>query len=167
MTRLLSAPLATLATLGLLATLAAPAEAAKRRPPPSVVEDALAFAESDRAKAIQLLEAAIDDVGSRDVDVVTVHLAEQQRLAGNHDAAHELFTSVFQRTRKGADHEAARLGASLVQAANNLDAAVVDVLEDVNDKDALATQNADRYLALALYAAKHGGRNQVRIHGGS
>jgi len=142
--------------LSLLLFMAGPAEAAKRRPPPSVVDDALAFAETDRAKAIQLLEAALDEVGSRDTDVVAVHLAEQHRLAGDMDAAHTLFTEVFQRTRKGPDHEAARLGSSLVRAAESVDAAVVGVLEDVSDKDALNTQNADRYLALALYAAKHG-----------
>jgi len=145
-----------------LLLLAGPADAARRRPPPSVVEDALAFAETDRGKAIELLEAALEEVGNRDRDVVTVHLAEQQRLAGDLDAAHNLYTDVFQRTRRGFEHEAARLGATLVRAAHGIDASVVDVLEDVNDKDALATQNADRYLALALHAGKHGEKKKSK-----
>lgn len=144
--------------------LAGPAEAAKRRPPPDVVEDALAFAETDRGKAIRLLETALaDGVSERDVDVVEVHLAEQYRLAGALTEAREGFVAILQRTRKGVDHEAARLGASLVDASTAIDAAVVDVLEDVADKEVLPTQNADRYLALALYAGREG--NEAKAAG--
>jgi ABC-type branched-subunit amino acid transport system substrate-binding protein len=149
--------------LALALALAAPAEAAKRRPPPDVVEDALAYAESDRAKAIQLLQTALDDgVSSRDVDVVAVHLAEQHRLAGQAEQAREGFVAVLQRTRKGVDHEAARLGAALVDATSAIDRKVVDVLLSVHDKEALPTQNADRYLALSLHAANDGNDKQAR-----
>jgi len=153
------------ASLVLTSLLAGPAHAAKRRPPPDVVEDAMAFAETDRSKAIQLLQTALDDgVGSRYVDVVEVHLAEQLRLAGQNDEARERFVAVLQRTRKGVDHEAARLGASLVDASTQIDSAVVDVLESVNDKEALATQNADRYLALSLFATKEGNASKARSY---
>ncbi len=156
-------PAAALAIALALALVPASSEAAKRRPPPDVVEDALAYAEGDRVKAIQLLEGALaDGPSSSDLSVIELHLAEQLRLDGRGDDAHDHFRSVVQRMRKGADREAARLGMALVASEKALDPNTVDVLDDVSDKDALPSQNADRYLALTVKAAQDGDSKRVQ-----
>ena len=133
------------------------AHAAKRRPPPDVVEDALAYAASDRTKAIALLEGALDEgVDALDLDIVELHAAEQHRLAGALDAAHDRFRAIVARTEKGFEHEAARLGLALVGAAAGVDAKTLAILNDISEKDALDSQNADRYRALAIADAKTG-----------
>ena len=143
------APLAALALSLSLLTLPGLSRAAKRRPPPDVVEDALAYAETDRSKAIKLLDGALSDGPSAsDINAIEVHLGEQQRLDGQADAAHDHFRSVVQRMRKGPYREAARLGMALVAADSTLDANTVDVLASVSEKAALPSQNADRFLAL-------------------
>ncbi len=160
------AGLATLAITALSLSLAPSAAlAAKRRPPPDVVEDALAYAETDLAKAIELLEGALSDGPSAsDIDVIELHLGEQLRLDGKGDAAHDHFRSVVQRLRKGSDREAARLGMALIAAGKSLDANTIDVLEDVSDKDALPSQDADRHLALTVHAAQQGDAKAVEDH---
>lgn len=158
-----------LVALGLaLALLVAPAtsEAGKKRPPPDVVDDALAYAEKDRAKAIKLLDGALSDgPSSSDINAIEVHLAEQLRLDGQGDAAHDHFRSVVQRMRKGPYREAARLGMALVTSEGALDTNTIDVLENVSDKAALPSQNADRYLALTVKAARDNQPKKVETYG--
>ena len=135
--------------------LLAPAHAGKR--PPDVVEDALAFATTDRSKAIQLLEDALaDGPPAKDVDVITVYAGEQRRLAGDGDQAHTHFSGVLGRTDKGAEADAARMGLTLLQAGEALKPKTVKLLEDVSEKNALATQNADRFYLLAVHAKGSG-----------
>lgn len=162
-----SSPLASLRALlpaaGLAALLltAAPADAARRRIP-NVVEDALAFATTDRSKAIQLLEDALaDGPRPRDLDAITVAAGEQQRLASSSDAAHRWFSKVLERSSRGPHTQAARLGLALLEASGGLDSRILTVLEDVSEKDAFATQNADRFLLLALHAAREGRASDV------
>ncbi|MEQ1503339.1 MAG: penicillin-binding protein activator [Myxococcota bacterium] len=131
------------------------AEAAKRKESPDVVEDALAYAQSDRARAVRVLEEAIaQNPGGRDVDLLMVHAGEQRRLAGNPSEAHAWFTKVVSRGIEGPDKEAASLGLALLDAADGVDGRVLSVLQSSPEKDVLATQNADRFLLLAIDAAK-------------
>jgi ABC-type branched-subunit amino acid transport system substrate-binding protein len=144
------------AALVLALCLSLPADAAKRRTP-DVVEDALAFALTDRDKAVLLLEGAIaDGVSPKDLDPVTVHAGEQRRLEGELDLAHRWFTTLLQRNDIGPDADSARLGLALIDASTSVSARTLTMMAAVTDKNALATQNADRYLILALKAAQSG-----------
>ena len=61
--------------------LALPADAGRRTP--DVVEDALAFATTDRDKAVQLLEGALGEGPSaKEVDVITVHRLLKNSVEG-------------------------------------------------------------------------------------
>lgn len=135
--------------------LTSTADAGKRHQNPDVVDDALAYALTDRSKAIQLLEGALEDEPSPgDLDAITAHAGEQRRLAGDPDEAHRWFSAVLQRTERGPSAQVARMGLALLDAGDGLDARVRGLMEDVSDKDALSTQNADRYLLLAIDAAR-------------
>jgi len=128
----------------------------KRRAPPDAVEDALAYATTDRQKAIRVLEDAIAAGPSgRDLPVLLVHAGEQRRLAGDLQIAHEWFTKTRNRARKnGSEREAAALGMVLIAAADGMEPQALNALRDVSEKDALATMNADRYLHMAVAAAR-------------
>lgn len=136
--------------------ISTPAMAGKKLAEPDIVEDALAFATRDRAKAIQLLEEAIARPENNDIaTLLMLHAGEQHRLAGHGDEAHRWFAKVIEVQPKGGEVEASRLGLALVSAGERKpDSSTLSVLEDVSHKTALATQNADRYLVLALVAAR-------------
>ncbi len=141
--------------LAIAMVLASPAAEAAKRRNPDVVEDALAYAITDRAKAVALLENTLSDGASaKEVDVITLYAGEQRRLSNDLDAAHKWFSELLQRTDKGMDAEAAKLGLALVSAASGADERTRSVLRAVSEKDALDTQNADRYLVLAIQAAQ-------------
>jgi ABC-type branched-subunit amino acid transport system substrate-binding protein len=127
----------------------------KKKDSPTVVEDALAFAPTDRARAIEILEAAIsDNPGGRDVDLLMVHAGEQRRLAGNLPQAKAWFDKVVQRGQVGPDLSASKLGLNLLKASENVTPKLRTALEETPEREALATQNADRYLILAVEAAR-------------
>lgn len=149
--RLLSPPL-----LLLLGALALVPESVRAGRVPDVVEDALAFALTDRDKAIQLLEDALAAGPSdRDVDAITAMAGEQRRLAGDSDASHTWFTALLSRTDKGPDADTARLGLALLQS-GQLEPKTLRLLEEIPEKNVPATQNADRYYLLAAAAAERG-----------
>ncbi len=136
--------------------------AGKRRGPPDIVEDARAFATTDRSKAIELLETAIaDGPSSRDLSAIQVEAGEHRRLAGDIDPARAWFDQVLGHNKRGAEREAALLGVTLIDAAGGINRKQVRVLSDVSDKDALPTQNADRYMLLAADAATRGESGRV------
>lgn len=142
------------------------AEAGKKKPSPDVVEDALAYAQTDRARAIDILEAAINQApNGKDVDLLMVNAGEQRRLAGNVPDAVGWFEKVVKHTTVGPDFDAARLGLSLITAGKGVDAKVLAVLQSVGEKDVPATQNADRYLLLALEAARASDPKGVSANG--
>lgn len=142
--------------LFLCLSLTVPAAFAGKRPP-DVVEDALAFALTDRSKAIQLLEDTLADGPSpKHVEIITVYAGEQRRLAGDANLAHEHFSDVLTMSSKGSEADAARLGLTLLQAGDELKPKTVALLEDISEKNALDTQNADRFYLLAI-AAKDAG----------
>ncbi len=142
-------------------TLADAACAGRRPPQPAIVEDALAYAESDRTKAIRLLEDAIQtgDTGEDDLPWVMLHTAEQHRLAGNTDDARTWFTKVLSDTSKNKALDGARLGLALLDSA---DSGSKKKLTDISDKFVPATINADRYLLLALGAVEVNDASAVR-----
>ncbi|MEQ1565910.1 MAG: penicillin-binding protein activator [Myxococcota bacterium] len=140
------------------------AHAGKKHTSPDVVEDALAFATTDRDRAIRLLEETIDeDPNAADVAVLMVHAGEQRRLAGNPAEARKWFVKVVTGGVPGAELESAKLGLTLLDARDALDGRVLSALAAAPEKDVLATQNADRYLMLAIDAAK---KNDDRSVGG-
>ncbi|MFT4623776.1 MAG: branched-chain amino acid transport system substrate-binding protein [Myxococcota bacterium] len=148
----------------LLVALSAPADAARRRLP-DIVEDALAFTLTDRAKAVQLLEGALSSADQeRFRDVVAVHLGEQHRLLGDRQAAGDLFRGVAERASRGPDYESARLGLALLDVGSALSPRTITILEAVPERDAIDTQNADRSLLLAAWAGQNGDARAAAQH---
>lgn len=137
----------------LSALFLAPASAAKGRDVPDVVEDALAFATTDRDRAVNLLEQALSEASGGERDLIELYLVEQLRLAGSADAG--VRAEALAGRTSGADRDAARLGAALVAMADG-DAGALATLREIDEKAALASQNADRYLFLATDAARGG-----------
>lgn len=146
-------------SLLLAALFTAPLAWAGKSDPPEVVEDALAYALTDRAKAIEMLEAALaQDSTGPGAPWIAVHAGEHRRLSGDRPAAREHFRAALQADEAGSAADAARIGVALVRAANEIDAANLRTLETVPEKTVLDTQNADRFLVLAIDAA---GRNDA------
>src|SRR5690606_22699497 len=132
--------------------LAAPAQAG-RYVAPDLVEDALAFAVADRPKAIALLEDALahqQGYKAKEERRVMVNAGEQRRLMGDFVEAREWFTKVLDASPRGFEAQAATLGLALIDAVGGITPPVLDTLQSVKERDALATQNADRYLILAV-----------------
>lgn len=146
----MSRPFFRIAALALILGSSATALAGKKRVTPDVVEDALAYATTDRSRAIELLQQTLDQ---RPDDLVELHLAEQLRLAGRADESREHFAALAERAHSSFDRSAAELGLALLDAADGHRPRALPVLESSDEKSALATQNADRYLQLAIRAA--------------
>lgn len=145
-----------LVPLLLLAALTAPGAALAARRAPAVVEDALAFADTDRARAAALLDAAAIDASPRQLPEILLHAAEQRRLLGDPAKARAGFEAVLSSRARWANHEAAALGLALVDAGDGASAETVRALRELPAETALSTQNADRYLVLAIVAAAAG-----------
>lgn len=139
--------------------LGQPAMAGKIRTP-DVVEEALAFAEVDRAKAITLLEGAHGDAKKKEGPVIALYAAEQRRLAGDHELAHGWFERA---SEDKALVDAVALGRVLLAVDQGLTPEQIAVLGETADKVAIDSQNADRYLLLALMAAKQNEASQVKM----
>jgi ABC-type branched-subunit amino acid transport system substrate-binding protein len=148
MRRTLSASL----LLSLLALGAIPGDAAGRGPPDEVLT-ALEQARTDRERAIATLNGALSTARGADRSWIQVHLGEQYRLAGQTDLARARFVDTLGEQKADHTHEAARLGLALIDALHQLDSRTLHVLISVSEGEALATQNADRFLLLAVRAA--------------
>ncbi len=124
---------------------------------PQVIDDALAFAASDRDKAAQMLEAALSDETLEDEAraQIEVYAGEQRRLAGDKSSAKAHFDRAVSSKSQG---DAAQLGLLLIGTPTN------EQLTEIPEKPVLATQNADRYLLLAIEATKAGDVAGVREH---
>jgi ABC-type branched-subunit amino acid transport system substrate-binding protein len=123
---------------------------------PSVVEDALAYAETDRDKAARLLEDALANTnGLADADraIIEVHAGEQRRLLDQDPAAAAHFQAVVA-LGDTSQADAAALGLILLDANDGVDPALLVRLAAVPEKTVLPTENADRYLILATAAAR-------------
>lgn len=148
----MTSPLRPLVLPALALLLALPAHAARGRVP-DVVEDALAFALTDRDKAIQLLEDTLaDGPKRRELNAIALAAGEQRRLAGEPERAAHWFRSVLERGGRGPEVDAARLGLALMKSGEP-ESSDLKLLRDVSD-DVLATLNADRYLTLTVQAAR-------------
>ena len=148
----LARPFRMACALALCWALALPALAGRRLP--DVVEDAQAYASTDRGKAVQLLEGAVDDASEKDHDTIAVHAGEQRRLSGDSDAAHDWFTAVLAGDDRGGQMDSARLGLALLQVGDG-SAKNLRLLRELPEKGVIGTQNADRHLHLALAAARN------------
>jgi ABC-type branched-subunit amino acid transport system substrate-binding protein len=153
-----------LSRFGLWLALASPGLAAASVPVPPAVEDALAFVESDRARAASLLEAAAEDASPRDLPTILLHAGEQRRLLGELDRAREWFTTVRNTGARHGNPVAAALGLALIDAAGGATAETIDVLRTTPDADALPSMNADRHLVLAIVAAASGDAASLEAH---
>ncbi len=152
--------IARLAPLFLALLLLLPSVGLAGRRTPDEVEDALAYALTDRDKAILILEDALAaGPSSKDLNPILVNAGEQRRLAGDSDDAPKWFTTVLTNTEKGADAESARLGLALLQSGDGMKPRTLKLLTETSEKDALDTQNADRFYLLAADASE-GGRSK-------
>jgi ABC-type branched-subunit amino acid transport system substrate-binding protein len=150
----------------LVAVLWSTVALAGRTAVPDVVEDALAYATTDRHKAIALLEEALaSGPAAGDVDAIALHAGEQHRLAGDALLAETRFSEVDARDPHGTWGDAARLGLVLLESGTKpVDDRMRAVLEDTPDKDVLDTQNADRHLVLAREAARRDDTTRAANH---
>lgn len=128
---------------------------------PDVVEDAMAYAITDRSKAISLLEQELQaNPEGKSHLLIRVHAGEQRRLNGDMDESHQWFASVLARTDKGTEAGMASLGLALLQAGDGTSTKTLGLMTDLSEKTALGTQNADRYLILAADAHR---RNEPAV----
>lgn len=140
-------------------SLLSPALAGKIRNP-TVVEDALAYAETDRAKALTLLEDAVDGAKKNEAGVIALYAGEQRRLNGDRVQATAWFDKAL--ALDDSLEPAVTLGRVLLDVDKGLDARGIATLGDAPEKEILQTQNADRYLLLALLAAKENDAARVK-----
>jgi ABC-type branched-subunit amino acid transport system substrate-binding protein len=138
--------------------LAPEAAAGKRPVTSSVVEDALAVAPTDRKRAIAMLQAELSQTSADAAALarVQLHLGEQHRLAGDLDSARLAFEAAI---ADPSTSPGARLGLALLDPDHP--GRQTD-LQSTPDKDALPTQNADRWLILAGRAHAAGDPEAVR-----
>ncbi len=129
---------------------------------PVVVDDALAYAATDRARAISVLENALTSgVDAADLDTVLLYAGEQRRLSGDAAAARRWFEQVAAGSAASAG---ARLGKVLLDAGGPLDEAARRALASAPAKSIPATQDADRHLLLALDAAHRNDATEAADH---
>jgi ABC-type branched-subunit amino acid transport system substrate-binding protein len=143
----------TLLPLLTLLLAAPPAEAGRKPVVPDVVEDALAYADTDRTKAITLLEGALADARAKEKGILALHAGEQHRLSGDADAARTHFATAATSGDKHAER-AADLALVLLDAGDGVDARGLTILQKADSRVLPDTQNADRYLLLAVAAAR-------------
>jgi branched-chain amino acid transport system substrate-binding protein len=131
-----------------------------------VLDEALVQAEVDRPAAAAMLESAIasGDYAAQDL-LLRVHAGEQRRLLGELEQARTWFKSVLTKTASGPEHTGADLGLLLTDSTGKpVDATTASLLEGPAASEALPTQNADRYLLLAAWAASTGNADLTREH---
>lgn len=140
-----------------------PSFAKKRKGPPEVVENALSYAATDRQRAIQLLEDALAGrKPDKDTPTIMLHAGEQRRLAGNYSEAKSWFRRSRSLDPQAALAPATRLGEALSDLNAGVESqAALSVLDTVDEKSVLDTQNADRFIYLAVEAKKAGRKGLV------
>ncbi len=123
---------------------------------PDAVEDAAAYAETDRGRAAELLEQAVPEASARHRATVQLHAGEYRRLLGDFDTARTWFDAVQAEDGRHSNPLAARAGLLLIEAATEVNPDVLAKLRRMSDNDLLDSQNADRYMVLAIVAAAEG-----------
>lgn len=135
---------------------------------PEAVEDALAFAAMDRAKAIHLLEEAVGAARDKDQPTVMVYLGEQQRLAGKLEEARDTWTSVMRDHPRAKAGDGARLGLAVLEGAATrgpLPSPVRAVFDDVNVREAPETLRSEMQRLLLVEAARQNNAPELRRTG--
>lgn len=136
-----------------LAMLAAPPSWAARRSAPQVIEDALAAATVDRADAIRMLEAELSDAKPNHRAWLLAHLGEHRRVAGDVAGATRAFNTALQNNPEAGPQAIAELGLVLIAAPVPATGATLAVLINTDERLVPGTQNATRFMLLALSGA--------------
>jgi branched-chain amino acid transport system substrate-binding protein len=125
--------------------------------PAPAVRDALEIGQSDRTAAIASLEgAAASAKGAARAELV-LHAGEQSRLADDFERARAWFLDVLDDPKGRKYAEAARLGLALLDASRgDMSKPSRNALLTISPKDALDTQNAERFAILAVEAGTAG-----------
>ena len=151
-----------LALLALGTTLATAAHGGRKLDEPPIVDDALAYANADRHKALTLLESALAGAPAEERDILLLHIGEQKRLLGDLAGAEGTWQPVLDEAARGPLAAACRLGLALVGAQRELDDKSARALLDIDDRDGLDSQNADRFLLLAMHARSKNDTSRYR-----
>lgn len=138
----------------LLCAFGSPGWAGKNNAPPPIVDDALAYALTDRDRAILLLEHALQQAADPlDAQWMSLHLAEHQRLAGRLADARDRFSRLLVDARTDAIASSAMVGIWLVEAERTAPTTIDEPVLDARDSDLLETQIAERLVWEARAAA--------------
>lgn len=144
-----------------LALLGGTVACAARGPWPEGVGEALdAPPEAARVR----LEAALASADAVDRPWVLVALGEQERLAGEAEAARTRFQAATEASDDPAVQGAARLGLALLDAPAGHAPAVATTLESVPETEALPSQNAERFAWLARWSQAADGLGRTEAH---
>jgi branched-chain amino acid transport system substrate-binding protein len=118
---------------------------------PAIIERSLSLAETDRAKAIDMLEHYLGNGQDRDlVPVVRLHAGEHHRLLGDLESADKHFHWIKENRPQHTAREGAVLGlalTSLTQSASGNSTATLKLVSESRVPDSM---NADRYRMLAI-----------------
>lgn len=147
--------------LALLSLLSTPSHAGRKPVLPDAVEDALAYTATDRSKAIAILEEALEGAKAKEAATLALYAGEQHRLAGDVDEARTLFT-LASTTGDKPTRMAGDLGIALLGSVDGVDSREMTLLQKADERALPDTQNADRYLLLAIEATR---RNDARNAG--
>lgn len=118
---------------------------------PAIIERSLALAETDRSKAIAMLEQYVSKGQDRNlVPLVRLHAGEQHRLMGHQEAADGHFRWIKENRPQHPSREGAVLGLALNALAQSASGNAMATLKLVGESRAPDSMNADRYRMLAI-----------------
>ena len=125
---------------------------------PAIIERSLALAETDRSKAVAMLEQYVSNGQDRDlVPLVRLHAGEHHRLMGHLEAADGHFRWIKQNRPQHSSREGAVLGLALAALAQSNSGNAVATLKLVGEARAPDSMNADRYRMLAILEQENQG----------
>lgn len=150
-------------TLLALLCLLTPAEAGRKPVIPDAVDDALVYAETDREKAIQVLEEALQGARAKHAGQLELYVGEQYRLSGDEEASREHFQAAISSGDKHA-REAAEVGLVLLDADKGVHARGLSLLEKADGRLIPESLDAERHLLLAVHAARSDDARGVERH---
>jgi ABC-type branched-subunit amino acid transport system substrate-binding protein len=118
---------------------------------PAIIERSLGLAETDRSKAIDMLEHYVSNGQDRDlVPLVRLHAGEHHRLLGDLESADEHFYWIKENRPQHSAREGAVLGLALTSLTQSASGNATATLKLVSESRAPDSMNADRYRMLAI-----------------
>lgn len=118
---------------------------------PAIIERSLGLAETDRSKAIDMLEHYVSNGQDRDlVPVVRLHAGEHYRLLGDLESADGHFYWIKENRPQHNAREGAVLGLALTSLTQSASGNATATLKLVSESRAPDSMNADRYRMLAI-----------------